>query len=464
MAFISKKAQNIGFLTFLKSIFLKNPSNKRDISNKKPAKANPFLVDTKKRAKIDRLLNDLAQRDAMLNAGKMQFLNFFDVKSYMGTKWKYVEPIIIGITLDVISKYTDEGDISFRYSEDEFIIIFAKASPQESQLKCQLITAEIQRLLFEETEKNEKFKDIKIDASHIGIKAKKLAKTGDPIKTLEKNFQENAKKFIDENFTKHSVAAPEKPDIKAKRKQASLSDDDFVNNLHYKYIPVEAEQNKFRSSFAIVIDDCPTPYYKFGDPLTDYTYILMSLSKSRASLCDLALLDKASRDLIDYPETSLFASVRYNTLVDNNSFQQYFQKLQKITPENKKRLHICVYKIPQEIPLTALQRSTMLIRDNCKTLFAIVPHFKKNNYAKLLNSGFKGICLAMLAKDSIPDSFDKHIQKFLSETKIYNFKTLALIGERDDNIITRDTLTGFQYIGGSVIERPLNKLDEKVEA
>ena len=69
------------------------------------------------------------------------------------------------------------------------------------------------------------------------------------------------------------------------------------------------------------------------------------------------------------------------------------------------RLCICVYNIPQDIPLTALQRSTMLIRDNCKTLFAIVPYFKRNNYAKLLNSGFKGICLAMLAKDSIPDSF-----------------------------------------------------------
>jgi hypothetical protein len=90
-------------------------------------------------------------------------------------------------------------------------------------------------------------------------------------------------------------------------------------------------------------------------------------------------------------------------------------------------------------------------------LFAIVPYFKKNNYAKLLNSGFKGICFALLGRDNIRESFEKNIQKFLAETKIYNFKTLALIGERNDNLITRESLEGFRYIGGSVIGRPFSE-------
>lgn len=223
--------------------------------------------------------------------------------------------------------------------------------------------------------------------------------------------------------------------------------------MHYKYIPIELQSNKFKSNFAIVIDDCPTVCNKYGDPLTDYHHILLSLSKTRAALCDLAALDTAMRNLANHPETSFFISVRYNTLVDNTYFQEYFQRLQKLTPQQKERLYICVYKIPQDIPLTALQRSTMMIRDNCGTLFAIVPYFKKNNYAKLLNSGFKGICFALLAKDPVADSFAKDIQKFLADTRIYNFKTLAIIGERDMNVVTRDALEGFRYIGGSVIGR-----------
>lgn len=348
-------------------------------------KTNPFLIDTKKRAKIDALLNDLARRDALVNAGKMQFLNFQDVKNYMGTKWKYVEPIIIGITIDVIGKYTDEADIFFRYSEDEFIIIFAKASPEEGQLKCQLITAQIQRLLFEETEKHEKLKDIKLNASLIEISANRLTAAPDPLKVLDKNFQDNARKFIDENFVKHTIIPPNKPDsIADKNYVAPISDDEFVQKLHYKYIPVELQNNRFKAIFAIVIDDCPTPYNKCGDPLTDYHNILLSLTKSRAALCDLAALDTVTRNLQDYPGTTFFISVRYNTLLDNTHFQEYFQRLQKLTPEQKMRLHICVYKIPQDIPLTALQRSTMLIKNNCKTLFAIVPHLKKEQLCKII--------------------------------------------------------------------------------
>jgi len=434
----------------LQGFFLRNKKKETAQNSTKCPKANPYLIDTKKRAKIDALLNDLARRDALVNAGKMQFLNFLDVKNYMGTKWKFVEPIIIGITIDVIGKYTDDNDISFRYSEDEFIIIFAKASAEEGQLKCKLMTAEIQRLLFEETEKNEKLKDIKVKASHIGMNAHKLSKAANPIKTLDENFQKNTQKFIDDNFKKHAIIAPPK-DEKGSNKEVILSDEDFVNQLHYKFIPVEFQKNQFKSKYAIVIDDCPTGYNKHGDPLTDYHSILLSLSKSRAALCDMAALDTATRNLTDHPETSFFISVRYNTLVDNAYFQAYFQKLQKLTPQQRMRLYICVYKIPTDIPLTALQRSTMLIRDNCKTMFAIVPYFKKNNYAKLLNSGFKGVCFVLLGKEAIPESFQHSIRKFIDETRIYNFKTLALIGERDNQVITRDSLSGFQFIGGSVI-------------
>ncbi len=442
----------------LQSFFLRKKEKKTAQNSMKCQKANPCLIDTKKRAKIDALLNDLARRDALVNAGKMQFLNFFDVKNYMGTKWKYVEPIIVGITIDVIGKYTDKHDISFRYSEDEFIIIFAKTSPEEGQLKCQLMTAEIQRLLFEKTEKNEKLKDIKVKASHIGIRATRLVDAPNPMKALDESFQKNTQKFIDDNFRKHAIEAPHTPDH-AKGPHKEISDEDFVKKLHYKFIPVALQKNQFKSKFAIVIDDCPTHYNKHGDPITDYHNILLSLSKSRAALCDMAALDTAMCKLTDFPETSFFISVRYNTLVDNTHFQEYFQKLQKLTPRQKMRLYICVYKIPHDIPLTALHRSTMLIRDNCKTLFAIVPYFKKNNYAKLLNSGFKGVCFVLLGKDAIPESFTQSIKKFLDETKIYNFKTLALIGERDNHIINRDSLNGFQYIGGSVIGPAITEPD-----
>lgn len=212
MGLMTTKSKDFDFFLRFKNFWSrKTNSFTQQSSPKKCSKANPLLVDTKKRAKIDLLLNDLAQRDALINAGKMQFLNFFDVKSHMGTKWKFVEPIIIGITLDVIDKYTDETDISFRYSEDEFIIIFARASPEEGQLKCQLITAEIQRLLFEETKTNEKLKGIKINSSHIGISASKLVKTADPLKALDENFKENTQKLIDGNFKKHTITAPKNP-------------------------------------------------------------------------------------------------------------------------------------------------------------------------------------------------------------------------------------------------------------
>lgn len=58
-----------------------------------------------------------------------------------------------------------------------------------------------------------------------------------------------------------------------------------------------------------------------------------------------------------------------------------------------------------------------------------------------------------MAKDPIPESFTQNIRKFIDETGIYNFKTLALIGERNNHVLTRESLTGFRYIGGSVIER-----------
>ena len=65
----------------LQSFFFRKKEKKTAQNSMKCQKANPFLIDTKKRAKIDALLNDLARRDALVNAGKMQFLNFFDVKT-----------------------------------------------------------------------------------------------------------------------------------------------------------------------------------------------------------------------------------------------------------------------------------------------------------------------------------------------------------------------------------------------
>ena len=126
------------------------------VGYKAPAKKNVSQIYSQKAAtyspekqqKLEDLCESLFENKELITTGKLKLLGLTKIKRKLGKMWEGLQPIVYAEVEAAMAKYMVPEDIFIRYQDDSYVILFADAGLEESQVKAGLIAEEIKHFAF----------------------------------------------------------------------------------------------------------------------------------------------------------------------------------------------------------------------------------------------------------------------------------------------------------------------------
>lgn len=472
---------NIGNILTTTSDVLKHllfTRRQRIPSSKENKKKKAHNLSKEKREHINSLISQLLENDAVVNSGKIQLINFERIKDYMGSRWQIVEAIVCGITEDVIKKYTEPGDISLRYQDDNYIIVFARADFEESSLKCQLMASEIQRLIFETEQQHEALKGLSAAFAVTSTHSVVLQDQKDPLEYINQsldveisfiphqkdgNFKSNSKRvtFIG---TPGSEKEDEKSDERTEEEQEILE-----KYLEFLIMPLLDSKTATVKAAICIANDTRNIYPDAQTPLQKYHALFLGLSSRLKSYYDLRILKKSIELLQESREAgynrTIKCPVHFETLSADVFSNEYLMLSRKISQEDSKHFSFIVLGIPNDVPRTTLDRIIQPLRYHDTGLTAMLPVSLRVSLPELINNGFTGVCAQILNRDAETNygaSFVRDFLTFTEKAQALSLRTTILLENASSFLIGSAKNTNFDFIGGEAIQ-PAQKIDMNVK-
>lgn len=418
-------------------------------------------LSAEKQAELELLCQELFKKKELISSGKLQFIGLSKIKARMGKKWKGLAQIVYDTAEEVIDKYMEKGDLFIRYRDDTYIIVFAQAVKEESQLKATLIAEEIRRRLFELDE--EELRALEVRQAVSEIRTDMLMEAGgldDVFGKINNSFDV----WEDENkdnarVSKRDSAICAVPvssvdvgtDRYRKKRTGRKKWKDMIPEITCSFLPL------WDTHYGAL-----TTYLCLAREADDDASILLCHKKLYAGrtteekeALDHVMLDKVASELAGMARRGkkfyLVCPVQHETLFTYESYELYKKHLSRIPEAYRKYMMLLVMNMEQGTPPKKAYWFAKPLRAMCPYIMAEVPLRRDVNFHYLAEAGVNVAGVRLDHSDLSEQEIINLLSGFSSKAKSHKIPKTFLLGVKSLSITTSAVCAGYDYLGGKAI-------------
>ncbi|MDB5491720.1 MAG: hypothetical protein JWO78_1569 [Micavibrio sp.] len=406
-------------------------------------------VSSPKRSELEALCGKLFEKRTLVESGKIQLLGLSQVKKRIGRKrWPSMQSAIYDICNVSIRSHIGSSDLYIRYNDDNYLLVFAKTSPEESASKVALIAEDIRQRLFEE----QGIKDVEILGN---------------IETLTRdsiNLDALLQGKVGVESVERPAAAKLRPVLKvveveaftAPKKRSSLFDlgvrpgNAPFRDVHY--LPVWDHARK-----RLIAYFCLAKGPDADHPMEGHWAYYNGVSIAERAKFDAAVLTRVLIWMRDNPQKlgsfGMICPVHYDTVLGGQGAKNYQALCQKIDNDDiKSRLLFMVMDMPSATPWFSLTQMIAPLKPFGRILCAHIPQFEQTDFTALRQAGFDNIGIVLP-----PLGAGKRINIRSFMTKAARSPTMKtfVLGVDDPFTVSQTIASGVRFLGGQAVHPPV---------
>ncbi|MBU0799615.1 MAG: hypothetical protein KKA05_01295, partial [Alphaproteobacteria bacterium] len=400
-----------------------------------PIKNNPTeIFSPQKQAALEKMCDQLFKKEGFVTAGKLQFIGLTAVKKRLGKRWLGLSRVVYETVEDVIATHVKKSDISIRYKEDTYVIIFAQQSPEESARTSQLIVAEITQRLFALNDDEIKKIELKSSLHHLREKGMKW------------------RDIISEDtlYTAEVATAAPKP----------LPNPAPAADYSYIYMPLwDVRRNALTTYLCLIA----RPDQQ-GNDFEYYQNILGRTTITEKANIDIAVLNNVTHDLQNMATEGrallIACPVQHETLLDHKSFELYKKRLSEIPAAQRKFLILLVLSAEAPKPTKNSYWFVESLLPLCRHVYAELSLRSDVNFEYLRTAGIAaaGIRLPQGGRQSEAEIINT-LNSFGARAKAVKFPGIFVLDIPSLSLATSAVCAGYGYLSGAAIHESVTKPD-----
>jgi hypothetical protein len=456
-AMVTKTEKPLALFPFLKKLLFlekKQPPVKTIYSKRRTA------FSPEKKAELEKLCEQLFKQKKHITSGKFQFIGLTKIKKHMGKRWSGLCKIVYDVAEAAIDANIDNDDLSIRYKDDTYVIIFARASLEEGKLKAALIAEEIQRRLFRLEEDD--LKDIEVRKAIREIRTDFLISEGFPdfLDALAIDWEDVPLEELPQDIPQEEIKAVEVDTAECRMKtvqedQAAL----LPENIAFTYLPLwDVPRNALTTYFCIPCpvksgDDLLESHQEFYRKLSALQQISLDIQTLQHVMGELAAMEKDGRKLL------IACPVHYDTVYRFDNYEKYKEVLEKIPEMQKQFLVFVIMNMSESVPSKDPYWFAAPLRAFCRHVFAEVPLRRDINFNYLRNSGVDVVGVRLNHTAGSEQEIIHILNSFSSKAKSLKIPMTFVLGISSLSLTTSVVCAGFDFLGGSAIHDGVGKPD-----
>jgi len=393
--------------------------------------------------KMQQLGRQLLGKQALVASGKLQLIGLGKVQKKAGKAWPGLRQVVYDVVEAVLHEYLLPEDISFRFQEELYIVIFAKDSADVAAKKSADIAEEIRKRLY--AAEPQQFKDITVGHSMAEIRSEDLINAFKPPSSpTTAPAPETPTAAVQKPLAtapplpvaaKPPVQKPAVPvtHVDPHAAQQEEAEEDGPLGLYFAYRPIWEVPRDAMTSFLCL----PREVENEVPSLETYRKRSESLPYSATLDFDLRVLERVRRDLIrlgrSNKQTMIVCPLHYNTLYRSDGFQQFVHRCGMLPAELRKYLILFVLDPPLQLPVKdAFWFIAKLRRNMCRAIYINVPAPYDLSHPAWAQSEIDGLSFIvrydMKEEEIMPlmDNFCAMADRMKVRSAVLNIKTLSL--------------------------------------
>lgn len=410
-----------------------------------------------KQAELDALCKQLFKRKELITSGKLQFIGLAKIKKRMGKQWAGLCKIVYDTAEDVIKEFIEKGDVFIRYQDDTYVLIFARASLEEGQLKAQLIAEEIRKRLYSLDE--EELRDLEIRKAICEIRTQALIDLDFP-DMIDFISNDHVEEPVQEEEPDIEISAVE---VETKHARSINMDTDNIGpriKLHYSYIPLWDTQRGALTTYLCLARGSESEVCSFDS----HALLYENKDAAQKDFLDHKMLEIVAHELEqmerDGRKLLVVCPVRHETVYHFDRYEKYKQLLSQIPAQRRQFLILLVMDIDKQEKITKdpYWFATPL-KQFCRHVFAELPLRRDINFNYLRNSGVDAAGVR-LQKDFGPEQqIITIMNSFSAKAKALKIGQTFVLDVSTLSLTTSVVCAGVNYIGGPAIHEAVARPD-----
>lgn len=408
-----------------------------------------------KQQELQSALSKLLSNETLLTSGKLQFIGLSKVKAGFGRRWPEFAKIIYETTEGIIAAQLKTGDMSVRYQEDTYVLLFPHANLAEGKARAADIAVKIRQQLFDLNEAE--YGGIEIAETMCRLETAGLSdKTPLEIMAAIVSQGPPQKQLLPDLDVIQVEAAPFHPHGAGPVNKAA----DIAEYAHYSYLPLWDTAKQALTTF-ICLSRNPQPG---GSDFQHHLSFIAGKTPFEKTLVDLAVLAAVDAELQERQEEGrrllVACPVQYATLFNQESYEAYKHRLSLISPERRKCLVILVMKDPATLPGKDAYWFVARLKHYCREVLVELPLAPGINFHYLADAGVETVGVR-IPRDvtGAEREIIGRLNVFSAEAKKAGLPKLFMFDVPTLSLTTFAVCAGFDYLGGPAIHEGVDKPD-----
>lgn len=301
---------------------------------------------------MEALCELLFRKKEYITSGKIQLLGLENIKKRIGKRWPAVCEVVYETAERVLAEELGRSDLSIRYRDDTYVIVFGRADLEEGRQRIRLIAARIQEALFALDEEDLRVLVLRNAVGRIGADSLGAGGYADFLDALEEEDDDGLLPFYDDD---EEVGEEEAPPLMAqavgandvRRHTADGNERPDMSGVVYGFQAVWDVRRKLISTYLCLANA--------GDGSGDMTeHVALYEEQRHRTGFDLCVLERVSAELRENVTADrkvlIGCPVAYDTLHDAQSFELYRDCLESLDAEARQYLVLLVWLTSAGLP------------------------------------------------------------------------------------------------------------------
>ncbi len=448
---------------FLKNIFSRKKTSTQPYVEKIQSKRrNP--LDPAKKAELEKLCEQLFSQKKHITSGKFQFIGLTKIRKKMGKKWAGLCKLVYDTAEEAIAEHTSPGDLSIRYKDDTYVIVFSRATLEEGRLKAALIAEDIQKKLFELND--EDLKDIEIRKAIREIRTDFLQQQSFPdfLDTIVDDDIPTSLPGQQDGEDMHGPGIGIEPvEVSPESHRYAASPANTVaplpENIAFCYMPLwDVPRNALTTYLCTGYpvnsgDNLAEAHKNFYRKLSPEQKSNMDMQTLQHVMAELETLEKDGRQLL------IACPVHYETVYRFENYEFYKNILEKIPASQKQYLVFVIINTGERLPPKNAYWFAAPLRAYGRHVFAEVPLRRDVNFNYLRNTGVDVVGVRLDDSAMSEHEIINILNGFAAKAKALKIPKTFAFEIPSLSLTTSAVCAGFDFLGGAAIHDAVGKPD-----
>ncbi len=469
-----------------------------------PAAATPGVRQAERDrmfAQFTNRLQGLLADKRSLPYGQIHVIGLDKLSARLGDRWPKIKDRVYATADRIISGQLTQSDVYVRYSDNEYLLVFANLSAEAARLKCVKLAEEIcafflgepdlrditvktavgqvdDRLVFEETKASgvlaglaESATKIEAPAARVGVPESPPPK---PARSVSDCYARKSDGTVTTApFVVPRARMPESNGIVRRRAPSTLrppGDNDlwgiveqlpaFENDggraaamFSYAYRPIWDIKNKLLSTYRCVpVRLFPGFGRRYGYAALDnakdsFAVARLDLETFKEALC---MLDELQRNRF---QIFMAVPVQFETLANHRYREVYIEIAHRIPDRMRKFLVMDMVEVPDGVPHTRLTEIVMTIKPFCSAVL-LRTTLREKALSHFLDLGLHSVGV-QVRREQLPEAeFIARLGQFVAEAERLRLWTYVY-GVKTTTLAKAACAAGVRYLAGDRIGEPI---------